>query len=221
MANRTISRAVSSRVIFSIVILFISLSANAYSQGYMGTVSTGAGIIPAISVGKATIPTALAGSVSSQENLTGAWTLELLGADARHFDLNMLQKGDLIMGQGKMAREQGGQSVTASGSVLGEETTLFICSVDGSEAFRIKLSNSAGNLAGEFNSITSEGGSDSGTATGSIIFALAHSSSTPLGNATSPSASGGAFVGSLVPGNRANGKSAILGRQSGNENESV
>ena len=46
-----------------IVLLLISLAANTYGQGYMGTVSTGTGIIPALTVGKSSISSSGVGSI--------------------------------------------------------------------------------------------------------------------------------------------------------------
>ena len=62
-----------------IALLFICLAANASSQGYMGTVSTGTGIVPALTVGKGSISASNVGAISSRANLTGSWALDLIG----------------------------------------------------------------------------------------------------------------------------------------------
>jgi hypothetical protein len=49
-----------------IALLFLSLAANVSSQGYMGTVSTGTGIIPALTVGKSSISASHVGAISSR-----------------------------------------------------------------------------------------------------------------------------------------------------------
>ena len=84
------------------LILFISLIAIASSQGYMGTVTTGTGIVPPLTVGKGAISPASVGALSTQLNLTGSWSVDLKGSEIRHLDLQMFQESDLIMGSGLM-----------------------------------------------------------------------------------------------------------------------
>jgi hypothetical protein len=194
-----------------IVLLFLCLAANASSQGYMGTVTTGTGIVPAITVGKGSISTSSVGAISSLENLTGSWTVDLKGTQNRRFDLNMFQKSDLILGSGQMSADQGSLTVTASGSVAGDSPTIFISVIDAQQVFRVKLSRSGAALAGEYESLSADGKSESGTATGQITLATRTSQATHLGNSTSPSASTGAWVGSVTPGTTSKRETSLGG----------
>lgn len=177
------------------LILFISLIMNASSQGYMGTVSTGTGIVPALTVGKSLIPTSNVGAISSLSNLTGSWDLDLKGTQIRHFSLQMYQADDLILGSGQMSAGQAGLAVNAAGSVAGDRPTIFVSLIDAKQAFRLKLSVSGASLAGEYDSLSAAGLREAGTVTGRITFAAGMSQVTPLGKSVNPSATSGAWVG--------------------------
>ena len=178
------------------VLLFISLAILASSQGYMGTVSTGTGIVPPLIVGLGSTSGANVGALSSQANLTGSWSVDLKGQQIRHLDLQILQESDLIMGYGQMTADGSSQSVAAAGSVVGDRPTVFISLLDRPEVFRLKLSSSGTALAGEYDTLSAAGDRESGTVTGSMVFAIKQNNPTALGTATSPSATKGAYVGS-------------------------
>jgi hypothetical protein len=178
-----------------IALLFICLVANASTQGYMGTVSTGTGIIPALTVGKGSISASQVGAISSRANLTGSWALDLKGAQTRHFDLQMYQEDDLILGSGLMSAEKSGLAANAAGSVAGDRPTIFITLVDSSQVFRLKLSVSGEALAGEYDSLSQTETRQSGTVTGRITIAAKKSPAIALGKSVNPSATAGAWVG--------------------------
>lgn len=190
MANRAIL----------ISLLILCLSSSVYSQGYMGTISTGTGILEPITVGKSTISPARAGAISMQENLSGSWTLDLKGQESRHFDLQVVHKGDLIAGLGKMSSGQGSQSVAVAGYVSGNRPIIFINGIDRAQTFRIMLTYSGSSLAGEYDFISQDAASESGTATGQMTLTAPASRARVLGNGTNPSASAGAYVGSATKG---------------------
>lgn len=190
MANRAIL----------ISLLILCLSSSVYSQGYMGTISTGTGILEPITVGKSTISPARAGAISMQENLSGSWTLDLKGQESRHFDLQVVHKGDLIAGLGKMSSVQGSQSVAVAGYVSGNRPIIFINGIDRAQTFRIMLTYSGSSLAGEYDFISQDAASESGTATGQMTLTAPASRARVLGNGTNPSASAGAYVGSATKG---------------------
>lgn len=190
MANRAIL----------ISLLILCLSSSVYSQGYMGTISTGTGILEPITVGKSTISPARAGAISMQENLSGSWTLDLKGQESRHFDLQVVHKGDLIAGLGKMSSGQGSQSVAVAGYVSGNRPIIFINGIDRAQTFRIMLTYSGSSLAGEYDFISQDAASESGTATGQMTLTAPASRAKVLGNGTNPSASAGAYVGSATKG---------------------
>jgi hypothetical protein len=199
ISNECTAKAIMAKNLKAILIvfLFISLAANTSGQGYMGTVSTGTGIIPALTVGKSPISASNVGAVSSQANLTGSWSLDLKGAGIRHFDLQMYQEGDLIHGAGS-SPDQSGQAVTAAGFVAGERPTIFISTIGGEQVFRLKLSVSGEALAGEYDSISQTQSSGSGTVTGRMTLAARGSPATALGKSVNPSATAGAWVGKAV-----------------------
>lgn len=178
-----------------IALLFISLAANASTQGYMGTVSTGTGIVPALTVGKGSISASNVGAISSRANLTGSWALDLKGTQIRHFDLQMYQEDDLVLGSGQMSADQSGLTVTAAGSVAGDRPTIFISLIDTEQVFRLKLSVSGASLAGEYDSLSPTRSRESGTVTGRITLAAKKSLATTLGKSVNPSATSGAWVG--------------------------
>ena len=165
MANRAIL----------ISLLILCLSSSVYSQGYMGTISTGTGILEPITVGKSTISPARAGAISMQENLSGSWTLDLKGQESRHFDLQVVHKGDLIAGLGKMSSGQGSQSVAVAGYVSGNRPIIFINGIDRAQTYRIMLTYSGSSLAGEYDFISQDAASESGTAPGKMtLTAVCH-----------------------------------------------
>lgn len=166
----------------------------------MGTISTGTGILEPITVGKSTISPARAGAISMQENLSGSWTLDLKGQESRHFDLQVVHKGDLIAGLGKMSSGQGSQSVAVAGYVSGNRPIIFINGIDRAQTFRIMLTYSGSSLAGEYDFISQDAASKSGTATGQMTLTAPASRAKVLGNGTNPSASAGAYVGSATKG---------------------
>jgi hypothetical protein len=176
-------------------LLFICLVANASTQGYMGTVSTGTGIIPALTVGKGSISASQVGAISSRANLTGSWALDLKGAQIRHFDLQMYQEDDLILGEGQMSADQSSLAANAAGSVAGDRPTIFITLIDSSQVFRLKLSVSGEALAGEYDSLSQTEARQSGTVTGRITLAAKKSPATALGKSVNPSVTAGAWVG--------------------------
>ena len=178
-----------------IALLFICLAANVSSQGYMGTVSTGTGIVPAITVGKSSISASSVGAISSLANLTGSWALDLLGTQIGHFDLQMYQEGDLILGSGQLSADQSGLTVNAAGTMAGDRPTIFISLIDREQVFRLKLSVSGASIAGEYDSLSAAGSRRSGTVTGHITLAAGESHITALGKSVNPSATSGARVG--------------------------
>jgi len=178
-----------------VLLLFLSLAANASSQGYMGTVRTGTGTIPAITVGKGPISASNVGATSSQANLTGSWALDLKGTQIRHFDLQMYQRDDLILGAGQLSIDQSGLAVTVAGYVAGDRPTIFISLIDTEQVFRLKLSVSGEALAGEYDSLSPAGERELGTVTGRITLVAKKSLATTLGKSVNPSATAGAWVG--------------------------
>ena len=185
----------ASNKILIAVILFFSLIANASSQGYMGTITTGTGIVPPLTVGKGTISPASVGALSTQANLTGSWSVDLKGSRVRHLDLQVFQESDLIMGSGQMLADGASLAVTVAGSAAGDRSTIFVSSIEKPEVFRLELSASGTALAGEYDSLASGLIRESGTVTGSIALSSQQNQPTVLGRSQSPSATTGALLG--------------------------
>jgi hypothetical protein len=177
------------------LILFISLIANASSQGYMGTVTTGTGILSPLTVGKGTISPASVGALSTQLNLTGSWSVDLKSSEIRHLDLQIFQESDLVMGSGQMHANGANRAVTVAGSVAGDRLTIFVSSVDKPEVFRLELSASGTALAGQFDSLSRSLIRESGTVTGSMALSSQQNRPTALGKSINPSATSGALLG--------------------------
>jgi hypothetical protein len=186
----------AKKVILILFLIFISLISQAASQGYMGTVSTGTGILSPLTVGSGQSPSAASvGSLSSQANLTGTWSVDLKGRQVRHFDLQIIQVSNLLQGTGSMNT---GERAVASGSVAGDRPTAFILLIDPPVAFRLELSASGTSLAGKYDSLTASGQSESGTVTGSMTLTGGQNQPANLARATNPSATSGAYVGAAA-----------------------
>ena len=63
-------------------------------------------------------------------DLTGSWALDLKGTQIRHFDLQIYQEDDLVLGTGQLSADQSGLAVNATGSVAGDRPTIFISLID-------------------------------------------------------------------------------------------
>jgi hypothetical protein len=180
------------------VLLLVCLVLPASSQGYMGTVSTGTGIISPLTVGFGSAAAANLGSSSSLVNLTGSWSVDLKAQTAVHLDLQVFQMDRLLGGSGEM--DQGGviQTATAAGFVQGDRPTVFIMLPDGNRVIRLELAASGTALAGGFDSVSRDGSSEAGTVTGSMVLAAGGRQTKALGTGVNPSATSGAWVGKAV-----------------------
>jgi hypothetical protein len=190
-------------LIASFLICLISQVSQVSSQGYMGTITTGTGIVPPITVGKSSAASESVGALSSLANLTGNWSIDLRDAATKHIDLQVLQNQELIMGYGDMTENGAREKVTASGFLSGDRPTLFISVVDRPEAYRLELASSGTSLSGRYDATFAGGARWSGTVTGSM--ALSSPSSSPSSSGFGRAASiaktsnhattSGAFVG--------------------------
>lgn len=179
-------------------LLLMSLAFAASSQGYMGTVTTGTGIIPPVTVGSGSTSGASLGAASSLVNLTGSWSVDLRDLQNKHLELQIFQDRELIVGSGELTAEGSSQRVAAAGFVAGDRPTLFVSLTEGQQAYRLQLSSSGTAIAGEYEALTAGGNRWSGTATGSVAFAAGPGQATILGKGVNPGASLGAFVGNAV-----------------------
>jgi len=180
------------------VLLFVCLALPASSQGYMGTVTTGTGIVPPLTVGFGSATAANLGSSSSLANLSGSWSVDLKAQTIVHLDLQTFQIGKLLGGSGEMNQGGARQIVTAAGFVEGDRPTVFIMSPDRNRVIRLELAASGTALAGRFDSVARDGSSETGTATGSMVLTAGTRQIKALGTGVNPSATSGAWVGKAV-----------------------
>lgn len=188
------------RGLLTAMALLLFLAANASPQGYMGTVTTGTGIVPPLTVGSGAIQGTTVGAVAQSANLTGSWSIDLKGPSGGHLELQVFQSQDLILGKGVMTTDGTGQSVIAAGSIAGTKPTIFVSPIDGGEVLRLQLSISGAQLSGGYDASTAAGTRWLGAATGSIALASGQKEPTIVGRAANEKAYSGAFVGRSVPG---------------------
>ena len=173
------------------ILIMLILLAGAASQGYMGTVSTGRGILTPITVGEEESSQAQVG-LSGGLNLTGSWSADLKGRPARHLDLEMFQQDDLVMGSGQLSSEGRSINITAAGSVGTKDLMVFVMPVGGEEVLRMELSASKTAITGVYEIFSRGMPIESGTLTGSVILSAPQdkeitiiSAATPLSTASS------------------------------------
>ena len=173
------------------ILIMLILLAGAASQGYMGTVSTGRGILTPITVGEEESSQAQVG-LSGGLNLTGSWSADLKGRPARHLDLEMFQQDDLVMGSGQLSSEGRSINITVAGSVGTKDLMVFVMPVGGEEVLRMELSASKTAITGVYEIFSRGMPIESGTLTGSVILSASQdkeitiiSAATPLSAASS------------------------------------
>lgn len=173
------------------ILIMLILLAGAASQGYMGTVSTGRGILTPITVGEEESSQAQVG-LSGGLNLTGSWSADLKGRPARHLDLEMFQQDDLVMGSGQLSSEGRSINITVAGSVGTKDLMVFVMPVGGEEVLRMELSASKTAITGVYEIFSWGMPIESGTLTGSVILSASQdkeitiiSAATPLSAASS------------------------------------
>ncbi len=150
-----------------LVLVLVFLVAQASSQGYAGTVTTGKGIIPPLKVGSDGAIEARTGS-GNQVNLTGIWSLGLLGSSMKYIELNAQQSKDVLMGYGSITAEGNSRRVSASGNISGSNIDLSVLVINSSEMYRLKVSQSGTSLTGKYDTYSAGVITLSGTVTGSI-----------------------------------------------------
>jgi len=172
------------------ILLILILLEGAASQGYLGTVSTGRGILSPITVGMEEASGAQLG-LSGGLNLSGNWSVDLAGGGPpRHLDLEMLQQQRLLMGWGQMHSEERSARVTATGSVRADGLTLFVLNEGEGELFRLEMSASGTAIFGVYEASSPGMPIESGTVTGRMILSAPQDQRiTAISAATLPAAS--------------------------------
>lgn len=94
-------------------------------------------------------------------NATGVWSFDLLGKAPEKMRLYLIQNKDAIAGQGVIIRENETEKATASGSISGEQISLDIKPVGGSDLYKLNLSLSS-LAAGTYTACMADGSSRSG-----------------------------------------------------------
>ena len=178
-------KALATKAITMAILLLLALTAGAASQGYMGTVSTGRGILSPISVGEEEASGAQVG-LSGGLNLSGSWSADLRAGTARHRDLDMFQQDDLLVGSGLMDSAGRSINITAAGSVRGEELTVFLLPEGGEDVFRLELSASGTALSGVYEATSRGMPIESGTVTGKMGLSAPQNEKIAVISAASP-----------------------------------
>lgn len=94
-------------------------------------------------------------------NVTGAWSIDLMGEQQEKMKLNLLQNGSLISGQGVIIQGDETVKATASGSISGLEMNLAVVPEGVPDIYRLNLTLSS--LAGGQYAVHQvDGGSRSG-----------------------------------------------------------
>jgi hypothetical protein len=100
-------------------------------------------------------------------NVTGAWSIGLMGSLQEKIKLYLAQNGSLISGQGVIIRGDETLKATANGSISGLEMNLDVLPAGGGDLYRLNLSLSS--LAGgQYAVHQADGGSRSGNFTFSV-----------------------------------------------------
>lgn len=76
-------------------------------------------------------------------NVTGAWSFDLKGKSPEQMNLYLIQKKDVITGQGFINRLNGKEKATASGSISGDKMSLTVMPVGVSNLYKLNLSLSS------------------------------------------------------------------------------
>ncbi len=148
------------------ILFFLCLATQASSQGYLGTVNTGAGIEPPITVGSGAAPQgASVGASVSAPNMTGTMSLNLIGGVTRQVTLDVIQRGDLILGYGNMTAGTGSQRVNAAGSLTSNGLMLYILPIDFPEVYRLEIAGAGAAMSGRYQAFAANGAAWSGTVT--------------------------------------------------------
>lgn len=155
------------------VLATMTLVGMAASQGYMGTVSTGTGILSPLAVGKEAANPAEIGQLSLLANYTGTWSVDLSGILAGQLELEMFQQEELILGSGRLTGEGTSLNVTAAGSVGEKGMTVFVTPPGSEEVFKLQLSASGSSISGEYETFSRGKKIESGTVTGRMILSTA------------------------------------------------
>lgn len=114
-----------------------------------------------------------AGSIASQaqgtetaSSLNGTLSLVLQDSVIRYLTLALLQKGDMIMGQGNMTLGGSVQDVAASGLMTGWQLSLTVTPAGGSDLYKLELTPEGNTIKGSYSAQSADGTTWSGTAVG-------------------------------------------------------
>ena len=151
------------------ILVLVLLVAQASSQGYAGTVTTGKGIIPSLRVGSGGNATASFGS-GNQPNFTGIWSFDLLDPNVKHMklELEIQQSKDDLMGYGNMTSDGNSRRAKASGNISGSNIDLSVSIINSSEMYGLEVTRSGTYLTGKYDEYSSGAIILSGTVAGSI-----------------------------------------------------
>jgi hypothetical protein len=163
--------------------IFICTISHAQAQEYTGPGSTIKGLLPPTPMGSGEVPIAGLGSAPASTNLAGSWSLELGDITTRHVDLQMVQGGDLLLGRGTMTADGKETEVVVAGTISGGRLSIFVSLQDGRETYRLLLTSAGSSLSGDFQTLSSEGETRRGSASGHISSPLLPDTGVAVGKA--------------------------------------
>ncbi len=99
-------------------------------------------------------------------SLNGTLSLVLQDSATRYLTLDLLQKGDMIMGQGNMTSGGSVQGVAASGLMTGGQLSLTVTPTGGSDLYKLELTPEGNTIKGSYSAQSADGATWSGTAAG-------------------------------------------------------
>jgi len=132
---------------------------------------------PWVTISHGRFPINTAGAENA--NVTGAWSLDLSGEIARHFDLSLTQNKDAIMGYGAISGGNGTQQVTASGSLSIGKIMLTVMPIDSLDLYKLDLSLDS-QTSGTYTAYSASGDTWSGDVTGTAPSGISSTASALL-----------------------------------------
>jgi hypothetical protein len=108
-------------------------------------------------------PEANADNSLDNVNVTGAWSFDLKGKNPEQMRLNLIQKDDVVMGQG-VINSNGTEKATVTGSISGKTMNLTVMQVGVPNLYKLNLSLSTLD-AGVYTAYMADGSNWSGEVT--------------------------------------------------------
>ena len=100
-------------------------------------------------------------------NVTGTWSIDLMGKPQEKMKLHLVDNDGIISGQGVIIERDETEKATANGSIIGEKMSLTVVPEGGPNSYKLNLSLSS-LKTGEYTVYQADGGNRSGNFTFSV-----------------------------------------------------